>query len=146
MYFFRQLLIYLMFVLLYANGLHIHVSYDIHSRKLGYRYCQIVKIWMGLYLLNIERIRIKYNGWKRYFGFYNFFDLLSVIFPLSTSILHGILFFVIKERGPLFHDILIACESFAVLITSIEILLVGFYMIITILNIYIYEHNNTNLY
>jgi hypothetical protein len=32
------------------------------------------------------------------------------------------------------------------LITSIEILLVGFYMIITILNIYIYEHNNTNLY
>ncbi|CAB4409308.1 unnamed protein product [Rhizophagus irregularis] len=54
--------------------------------------------WLGFYLLNTERIQLKYEGWRRYFGLYNFFDLFSVIFPLVMTSLD--IYFAIVHPDP----------------------------------------------
>ncbi|CAB5181139.1 unnamed protein product, partial [Rhizophagus irregularis] len=119
--FLRQVFIHLVFAFIYA--LHVskpHVPNG-HGKVLRncLRECSFYWIILiGLYLLNIERIRIKYNGWKRYLSFYNFFDLFSVIFPLLTTIVPKIF-----KKESISHDALVACKSFAVLIISMELTL-----------------------
>ncbi|GBB96952.1 hypothetical protein RclHR1_02880018 [Rhizophagus clarus] len=119
-YFLRQIFLYFMFALPYSYKRHDPFN---HDSDYLIKICQYTYYWMGFYLLNIERNRIKYNGWKRYHNFYNLFDLFSVVFPLFSSLVHNILFIAVHKRESSIHDSLIICKSFSILIISMEILL-----------------------
>ncbi|CAG8578389.1 15993_t:CDS:2 [Funneliformis mosseae] len=43
--------------------------------------------WLGFYLLNTERVQLQYEGWRRYFSVYNFFDLFSILLPYAAATL-----------------------------------------------------------
>ncbi|CAG8437653.1 10244_t:CDS:2 [Funneliformis caledonium] len=45
----------------------------------------VIFYYFGFYLLNTERVQLKYLGWRRYFNVYNFFDLFSVILPFTSA-------------------------------------------------------------
>ncbi|CAH1766525.1 2254_t:CDS:2, partial [Entrophospora sp. SA101] len=40
--------------------------------------------YLGYYLLAIELVQFRHEGWRRYFSVYNFFDIASVIMPLAA--------------------------------------------------------------
>ncbi|GBB88830.1 hypothetical protein RclHR1_15440001 [Rhizophagus clarus] len=79
--------------------------------------------WIGGYLLNTERIQLKYVGWKRYFNFYNFFDLFSVILPLIVISIHpfGLDRDDINDMASLI--IYTSFTSFTILVISFELVL-----------------------
>ncbi|RGB23517.1 hypothetical protein C1646_774371 [Rhizophagus diaphanus] len=94
-YFFRQILLYFIFTMCYAllvinfkertifrlpenDAIRVSVAICYLALFIGF-------VWTGGYLLNTERIRLKYDGWKRYFNFYNFFDLVSILLPITNS-------------------------------------------------------------
>jgi len=78
---------------------------------------KILLYWLGFYLLNTERIQLKYNGWKRYISVFNFFDLVSVIMPLMADVAKS---FSVETRE------LKIFNSFAVLMIWLELFLVSF--------------------
>jgi flagellar biosynthesis protein FlhB len=87
--------------------------------------------------LNTERIQLKYEGWRRYFGLYNFFDLFSVILPLVMASLRlytafKVLFDFDEESQEQIEEIIrdvriyTILNSFAILVMWLELLLVSF--------------------
>ncbi|CAG8710957.1 22959_t:CDS:2, partial [Rhizophagus irregularis] len=86
-YFLRHALIYVVFAFLFAiitNAIK-GISERISSASWLALVLYFLFYWFGFYLLNTERIQLKYEGWRRYFGLYNFFDLFSVILPLVIA-------------------------------------------------------------
>jgi hypothetical protein len=82
-HFLRRSFIYVIFGLTFALiiGVNKSASKAVNSASLGL-FIYVLMYWLGFYVLNTERIQLKYDGWKRYFSLYNFFDLFSVILPL----------------------------------------------------------------
>ncbi|RGB22453.1 hypothetical protein C1646_822539 [Rhizophagus diaphanus] len=134
-HFLRHALIYVVFALLFAflNGAIKGISFD---SDLGVIIMLVLFYWLGFYLLNTERIQLKFEGWRRYFSFYNFFDLFSVIFPLvlnSLDIYFGFKFPDPDEEPEKFQEqfveiirdirLFIILNSFAVLVMWLELFL-----------------------
>ncbi|CAG8597864.1 11017_t:CDS:2 [Funneliformis caledonium] len=90
-YFLRHVVVYFVFALTYALLTSaIKGSNRVIAKVEAYLdvYLIIANVffyWLGFYILNTERVQLKYDGWKRYFSVYNFFDLFSVILPLITA-------------------------------------------------------------
>ncbi|CAG8505382.1 15596_t:CDS:2 [Funneliformis mosseae] len=86
-YFVRQVMTYLAFGLSYiilSNSIEGLGNPQTSKRNLA---LVVIFYYFGFYLLNTERVQLKYLGWRRYFNVYNFFDLFSVILPfISASI------------------------------------------------------------
>ncbi|GES91142.1 hypothetical protein GLOIN_2v1471210 [Rhizophagus clarus] len=132
-YYFRQILLYLIFAVNFAlivraiDGVDsssilfsIMKSANYENRGLILVFYQIYRIGkiisfylIGGYLLNTERIQLKYVGWKRYFNFYNFFDLFSVILPLIFLSIYVYLY----------YQNLIIFISLTILVISFELVL-----------------------
>ncbi|CAG8626949.1 10292_t:CDS:2 [Funneliformis mosseae] len=93
-YFLRHVVVYFVFALTYALLTSaIKGSNRVIAKVEAYLdvYLIIANVffyWLGFYILNTERVQLKYDGWKRYFSVYNFFDLFSVILPLITATIH----------------------------------------------------------
>ncbi|PKY27233.1 hypothetical protein RhiirB3_390138 [Rhizophagus irregularis] len=94
-FFFRKILLYFIFTMCYVLMVYSFEGYRIApltendenvailvSIVIYYSAILIGFFWTGGYLLNTERIRLKYDGWKRYFNFYNFFDSVSILLPM----------------------------------------------------------------
>ncbi|CAG8443013.1 9129_t:CDS:2 [Funneliformis caledonium] len=84
-YFVRQALTYLAFGLSYtilSNTMEQFVRPQIPNYIIA---LVVLFYWLGFYLLNTERVQLKYVGWRRYFSVYNFFDLFSVILPFTAA-------------------------------------------------------------
>jgi hypothetical protein len=147
-HFLRHSLIYIVFALTFAfvtDSIKGSVKFsEEHENSIFLSWFPYVLFyWIGFYLLNTERIQIKYDGWKRYFSLYNFFDLFSVILPLVT-VSAGIGFNLVlyfnninlEGEGEITDDqlqeilkfirISITLDSFAVIVIWMEILLVSF--------------------
>ncbi|GBB91622.1 hypothetical protein RclHR1_00190035 [Rhizophagus clarus] len=134
-HFLRHALIYVAFALLFAiiNGA-IKGASDKITSDWGALIIFVAFYWLGFYLLNTERIQLKYEKWKRYFGLYNFFDLISVIFPLVMTSLNLYYSNIIPDnfdnltqdqKEPFVKDyrIFTIFNSFAVLIMWLELFL-----------------------
>ncbi|GBC38196.1 uncharacterized protein OCT59_005945 [Rhizophagus irregularis] len=134
-HFLRHALIYVVFALLFAilNGAIKGINFE---SNLGVNIMLVLFYWLGFYLLNTERIQLKFEGWRRYFSFYNFFDLFSVIFPLvinSLDIYFGTKFPDPDEEPEKFQEqfvqitrdyrLFIIFNSFAVLVMWLELFL-----------------------
>ncbi|CAB4493724.1 uncharacterized protein OCT59_018961 [Rhizophagus irregularis] len=132
-HFLRHGLIYLAFAIIFAllNG-----AIQIEQVEGGFDFVGLIIAlvlfyWLGFYLLNTERIQLKYEGWRRYFGLYNFFDLFSVIFPLvitSISLYYEIsAAFSPEEENDVKYttqsQIVTILVSFAVLVMWLELFL-----------------------
>ncbi|GBC40667.1 uncharacterized protein OCT59_029180 [Rhizophagus irregularis] len=136
-HFLRHALIYVVFAFLFAiiNG-----AIEVIGEKIASGYINIVMLilfyWLGFYLLNTERIQLKYEGWRRYFGLYNFFDLFSVIFQLvmTSFLLYLLLTIPNQDEEPEKYQeqaenylrnyrIYIILSSFAVLVMWLELFL-----------------------
>ncbi|PKK61042.1 hypothetical protein RhiirC2_817389 [Rhizophagus irregularis] len=94
-FFFRKILLYFIFTMCYGLMVYSFKGYRIApsiendenvailvSIAIYYFAISMGFFWTGGYLLNTERIRLKYDGWKRYFNFYNFFDSVSILLPI----------------------------------------------------------------
>jgi hypothetical protein len=141
-HFLRHGLIYVVFSILYAYIVGaIKGTDDGIDAKLAI-VIVILFYWLGFYLLNTERIQLKFEGWRRYFGLYNFFDLFAVIFPLviGTINLYFDIFVLPKmvqreQEGSVTQDeedeirskyrIITICASFSVLVMWLELFLVS---------------------
>ncbi|CAG8529851.1 8900_t:CDS:2 [Funneliformis caledonium] len=58
--------------------------------------------WLGFYLLNTERVQLQYEGWRRYFSVYNFFDLFSILLPYAAATLQ--VYYYSKEEVDIIGD------------------------------------------
>ncbi|CAI2165825.1 1963_t:CDS:2, partial [Funneliformis geosporum] len=76
--------------------------------------------WLGFYILNTERVQLKYDGWKRYLSVYNFFDLFSVILPLITATLQSS---GMVENNPHIYRNFTILNSFTILTMWMELFL-----------------------
>jgi hypothetical protein len=139
-HFLRHGLIYVVYALLFAliNGA-IKGADDKITSDLWAFILIVLFYWLGFYLLNTERIQLKYEGWRRYFGLYNFFDLFSVIFPLVMTTI-GAYYAIIApdETDPesltqeqidkVKNDdqVVTIFNSFAILVMWLELFLVSF--------------------
>ncbi|RIA85669.1 hypothetical protein C1645_830442 [Glomus cerebriforme] len=124
-HFLRHALIYLMYALIYAILTDsIKGATEVLSTLYGI-ILLVLFYWLGFYLLNTERIQLKYEGWKRYIGLYNFFDLISVIIPMAvicSNIYYGLKY---NDNNPQnIEQALAIFNSFAILIMWIELFLV----------------------
>ncbi|PKC08483.1 hypothetical protein RhiirA5_477038 [Rhizophagus irregularis] len=91
-FFLRHAILYLLFALMFsfvADAVK-DISLAMQGNNSKYSNASMVAFyvlfyWLGFYLLNTERIQLKYDGLKRYFNIFNFFDLISVICPLMVA-------------------------------------------------------------
>jgi hypothetical protein len=134
-YFLRHALTYVIFAFIFAILTNAIKDSENRLDKPQNSFTSVVKIllqillfWLGFYLLNTERIQLKYNGWKRYVSVFNFFDLVSVIMPLAVVIVKT----VVNHET---RDIKIF-SSFAILTVWLEIFLVSFYLLFRIYKYY----------
>jgi hypothetical protein len=140
-FFLRHILMYSIFALVFAigtGGIHKKVRQTIFSYHVLEIAMMCLFFWLGCYLINIERIQLKYNGWKRYFSFYNFFDLFSVILPIIVAVSATIFFKYTryhinypKEAEYTATTWYRICVSFSVFVIWIELFLVSLLRLFT---------------
>ncbi|CAI2173467.1 14311_t:CDS:2 [Funneliformis geosporum] len=131
-YFVRQALTYLVFGITYTVLTN---SIDGIGKPEGSKSVLVLVVifyWLGFYLLNTERVQLKYVGWRRYFSVYNFFDLFSVILPFtvaSIQVYYGISAYIRTEAHSmssyfnLDDKVFTIFNSFTILTMWIEIFL-----------------------
>jgi hypothetical protein len=141
-FFLRHAILYLLFALMFsfvADAIK-EISLAIQGTNSKYSNASMVAFyvlfyWLGFYLLNTERIQLKYDGLKRYFNIFNFFDLISVICPLmvASAQLYYYLSTVPSIKIDLDGDfnpekvlrIITICNSFSILLVWLQLALVG---------------------